>query len=94
MLGTMILIFGWIGFNPGSALLLPTSTGTNTGHIAGHAAVTTILAAAAGTISALLINGFMVYYRTGEFNFDVYVAMNGWYVHCLNLYIQILSSYD
>ena len=76
----MILIFGWIGFNPGSALLLPGSSGH--GRIAGHAAVTTVLAAASGTTISLLMNGLMTYYRTGEFDFDVYVAMNGWYVDC------------
>jgi ammonia channel protein AmtB len=82
MLGTMMLIFGWIGFNPGSALLLPVSS--NQGFIAGHSAVTTVLSAAGGTISSLLINGFMTYRHTGEFDFDVYVAMNGWCVHCFN----------
>jgi Amt family ammonium transporter len=79
MLGTLMLIFGWIGFNPGSALLLPASAGINRGFIAGHAAVTTMLSAAGGTLSALLINDFIEYRRTGEYNFDVYVAMNGWY---------------
>lgn len=77
-----MLIFGWIGFNPGSALLLPVSS--NQGFIAGHSAVTTVLSAAGGTISALLINGFMTYRHTGEFDFDVYVAMNGWCVDCFN----------
>lgn len=85
-----MLIFGWIGFNPGSALLLPTSTGTNKGFIAGHAAVTTVLSAAAGTLSALLTNGFIAYRRTGEFDFDVHLAMNGWYVGVNNNFNCIL----
>jgi ammonium transporter, Amt family len=83
MLGTMILMFGWIGFNPGSALLVPASS--DKGYIAGNAAVATVLAAAGGTISSLLANGFMTYRRTGEFDFDVLVAMNGWYVDCLSM---------
>lgn len=89
-----MLIFGWIGFNPGSALLLPTAAGTNKGFIAGHAAVTTVLAAAAGTLSSLLINGLLSYRRTGEFDFDVYVAMNGWYVFfkCILFVLHLCTS--
>lgn len=48
-LGVFILWFGWFGFNPGSTL-----SGMNVG--IGYIAVTTNLAAAAGAVSALVIN--------------------------------------
>lgn len=48
-LGVFILWFGWFGFNPGSTL-----SGLNPG--IGFVAVTTNLAAAAGAVSALLVN--------------------------------------
>ena len=48
-LGVFILWFGWFGFNAGSTL-----SGMNAG--IGYIAVTTNLAAAAGAVSALLIN--------------------------------------
>ncbi len=48
-LGVFILWFGWFGFNPGSTL-----AGMNPG--IGYIAVTTNIAAAAGAISALIVN--------------------------------------
>jgi len=50
-LGVFILWFGWFGFNPGSELA---ATGGSTIAI-GHIAVTTNLAAAAGSVSAMLV---------------------------------------
>ena len=72
-----MLIFGWCGFNPGSALLL-NSPDVNMGSIASHAAVTTVLSAATGTLVSLFVNGVLCYHQTGEFVLDIVAAMNGW----------------
>jgi ammonium transporter, Amt family len=77
MLGTMILWFCWYGFNSGSALLLPTLA---KGSVASRAAVNTTIGAAAGALSALLVNGIIVERQTGEFVLDIVMCMNGWYV--------------
>ncbi len=63
-LGVFILWFGWFGFNPGSTL-----SGMNPG--IGYIAVTTNLAAAAGAVSALVIN----WLRTGKPSTEM--ALNG-----------------
>jgi Amt family ammonium transporter len=63
-LGVFILWFGWFGFNPGSTL-----SGMNPG--IGFIAVTTNMAAAAGAISALLVN----WARTGQPSTEM--ALNG-----------------
>lgn len=63
-LGVFILWFGWFGFNPGSTL-----SGMNAG--IGYIAVTTNLAAAAGAVSALVIN----WLRTGKPSTEM--ALNG-----------------
>jgi ammonia channel protein AmtB len=73
----MILWFCWYGFNSGSALLLPT---LSKGSVASRAAVNTTIGAAAGTLSALLLNGIIVERQTGEFVLDIVMSMNGWYV--------------
>lgn len=54
VLGTIILWFGWYGFNPASALMINNYA---QGIIAGRSAVTTTLAGAAGGLACLL-NGF------------------------------------
>ncbi len=54
-LGVFILWFGWFGFNPGSQLAA--SGSANAGAIS-HIFVTTNLAAAGGTIAALLVSWF------------------------------------
>ena len=46
-LGVLILWFGWFGFNPGSTLDI-------TSPVTAHAAITTLLAGAAGTLSSML----------------------------------------
>jgi len=74
LLGTMVLWFGWFGFNPGSALLLDSD---HIGEIAANAAVSTALAGAAGGISALFTNLFIEERRTGEPHFSLVMAMNG-----------------
>ena len=55
VLGTVLLWFGWYGFNPGSTLLVGTAT---LGRVAGRAAVTTTLSGAAGGLAALISTFF------------------------------------
>lgn len=74
LLGTMILWFGWYGFNPGSALLLSVQ---NKGEIATRVAVTTTLAAATSAITALITHGWYLQYTEGDFHLDITKAMNG-----------------
>jgi len=74
LLGTMILWFGWFGFNPGSALLLGIE---ETGEAAATAAVSTALAGAAGGVCALFTNLYWEERRTGEPHFSLSMAMNG-----------------
>jgi len=75
LLGTMILWFGWFGFNPGSALLLPDND--KFGQIAANAAVATALSGASGGISALFTNLWWEERATGEPKFVIQMAMNG-----------------
>jgi Amt family ammonium transporter len=63
-LGVFILWFGWFGFNPGSTL-----SGMNPG--IGYIAVTTNMAAAAGAVSAMIIN----WLKTGRPSTEM--ALNG-----------------
>lgn len=51
-LGVFILWFGWFGFNPGSQLA---AAGVENAVAIGHIAVTTNLAAAAGTVTAMMV---------------------------------------
>lgn len=74
MLGTMVLWFGWFGFNPGSALVLGIE---NAGEVAAIAAVSTALSGAAGGITALFTNLFIMERLTGEPAFSILHAMNG-----------------
>ena len=48
-LGVLLLWFGWFGFNPGSSLDI-------TSPVTAHAAITTLLGGAAGTISAMVFS--------------------------------------
>lgn len=74
MLGTFILWFGWYGFNPGSALAIGNRDSAAT---AALCAVTTTIAAAAACISSLFLDTFLYRKQTGEFTYDLTMAMNG-----------------
>jgi ammonium transporter, Amt family len=64
-LGTMILWFGWFGFNPGSTL------GTSDPGLMGLVTLNTLLSASGGVVSAM----FFVYARTGKW--DLSYTLNG-----------------
>eukprot|EP00201_Polytomella_parva_P022086 CAMPEP_0175039094 /NCGR_PEP_ID=MMETSP0052_2-20121109/323_1 /TAXON_ID=51329 ORGANISM="Polytomella parva, Strain SAG 63-3" /NCGR_SAMPLE_ID=MMETSP0052_2 /ASSEMBLY_ACC=CAM_ASM_000194 /LENGTH=426 /DNA_ID=CAMNT_0016300769 /DNA_START=412 /DNA_END=1692 /DNA_ORIENTATION=- len=68
VLGTVLLWFGWYGFNPGSQLSVTTNFNAQ---VAGRAAVTTTLAGAAGCISCV-INAFI-----RNKNWDLVAGCNG-----------------
>jgi Amt family ammonium transporter len=64
-LGTMILWFGWYGFNPGSTLLV------GDGSLVGLVVLNTTLAAGAGALTSM----FFVFFRTGRW--DLTFTLNG-----------------
>lgn len=74
VLGVLILWFGWYGFNTGSVYYI---TGKNQALLAQNAAVNTTLAAAAGTISALLAKAWLTERETGEAVFSLSDALLG-----------------
>lgn len=69
------LAFAGYGFNPGSAVLLVAPS--RTGRVAALAAANTSLSAAAGAISGLFTNLYLQERKTGEYSFDLTMAMNG-----------------
>jgi len=74
VLGTFCLWFGWYGFNPGSSLFIASE---GSAQVATLCAVTTTLAAAAGSVSALMTDMFINRFRTGETVYDITMTMNG-----------------
>ncbi|HRF96285.1 MAG TPA: ammonium transporter, partial [Aggregatilineales bacterium] len=64
-LGTMILWFGWYGFNPGSTL------GAGNTNLIGLVTLNTTLGAGAGAVVAM----FFIYFRTGRW--DLVFTLNG-----------------
>jgi Amt family ammonium transporter len=66
LIGTMILWFGWYGFNPGSTLGAVGVTGT-----IGIVVLNTTLGGGVGSLATL----FFVYFRTGKW--DLVACMNG-----------------
>jgi len=66
-LGTLILWFGWYGFNCGSTLMLS----ANAANVAAKVAMTTTLAASSGCVTMTIIA------RLIEKNFDIGLALNG-----------------
>lgn len=69
VLGVMILWFGWYGFNPGSQLILAPG---GSGAVA-NAALTTTLAPAVASLSALLTKASFHKFRTGRWSYDIMV---------------------
>jgi ammonium transporter, Amt family len=74
MLGTIILWFGWYGFNAGSALI---TDSTDRDHLLSLCAVNTTLSGGMAGLTALFANYFWLERRLGEPVFDLVVAMNG-----------------
>lgn len=67
-LGVLILWFGWFGFNPGSTLDI-------TSPVTAHAAITTLLGGAAGTMSSLIFS--TVRYKTPDAGLTLNGALAG-----------------
>jgi ammonium transporter, Amt family len=74
MLGTLILWFGWYGFNGGSALL---SNSPHADRTVALAATNTTLAGGTAGLVALMVNLWYLERYTGEAYFDLKYAMNG-----------------
>ena len=74
MLGTIILWFGWYGFNAGSALI---TDSPDRSQLLSLCAVNTTLAGGMAGLTALFSNYFWMERRIGEPVFDLVVAMNG-----------------
>ncbi len=74
MLGTIILWFGWYGFNAGSALI---TNSPDRAQLLSLCAVNTTLCGGTAGLTALFVNLFWLERRSGEPIFDLVVAMNG-----------------
>ena len=74
VLGTFILWVGWYGFNPGSTLGISPAGYAD---VAALCAVTTTLAAASGSVSAMMTDMIMTRKATGETMYDITMCMNG-----------------
>eukprot|EP00566_Odontella_aurita_P009585 CAMPEP_0113553564 /NCGR_PEP_ID=MMETSP0015_2-20120614/15680_1 /TAXON_ID=2838 /ORGANISM="Odontella" /LENGTH=508 /DNA_ID=CAMNT_0000454641 /DNA_START=180 /DNA_END=1706 /DNA_ORIENTATION=- /assembly_acc=CAM_ASM_000160 len=74
ILGTFVLWFGWYGFNPGSALAISSTAASD---VAALCAVTTTIAAAAGSVTAMFTDTLVGHWKTGEAEYDLSYAMNG-----------------
>mmetsp|Transcript_8708 Transcript_8708/g.21855 ORF Transcript_8708/g.21855 Transcript_8708/m.21855 type:complete len:541 (+) Transcript_8708:240-1862(+) len=74
MLGTIILWFGWYGFNAGSALI---TDSPDASQLLSLCAVNTTLSGGMAGLTALFCNYFWMERRIGEPVFDLVVAMNG-----------------
>jgi Amt family ammonium transporter len=74
VLGTFILWVGWYGFNPGSTLGISYE---GAGDVAALCAVTTTIAAASGSVSAMFTDMILYRRKTGETAYDITMCMNG-----------------
>ena len=74
VIGTFILWVGWYGFNPGSTLAISPA---GYGDVAALCAVTTTIAATAGSVSAMFTESILERRRTGLTTFDITFCMNG-----------------
>lgn len=74
MLGTIILWFGWYGFDAGSALI---TTSKEQDQLLSLCALNTTLSGGMAGLVSLFLNYFILERRTGEPIFDVVLAMNG-----------------
>jgi Amt family ammonium transporter len=74
VLGTFILWVGWYGFNPGSTLGISPSGYAD---VCALCAVTTTLAAASGSVSAMFTDMLLNRRKTGETMYDITMCMNG-----------------
>ena len=82
VLGTFILWVGWYGFNPGSTLAISSQAAAD---VCALAAVTTTIAAAAGSVSALFTDMMLSKAKTGEVEYDITMCMNGRSLTCRQL---------
>jgi ammonium transporter, Amt family len=74
MLGTILLWFGWYGFDAGSALI---TTSKEQAQLLSLCALNTTLSGGMAGLVSLFLNYFILERRTGEPIFDVVLAMNG-----------------
>jgi ammonia channel protein AmtB len=85
VLGTLLLWFGWYGFNAGGLHFVSTSEYAN---VAALATLATTLSASCGTISSLAVSAYRSHRLSGEVKFDVSYALNG----CLSGLVAITGS--
>ena len=74
VLGTLLLWFGWYGFNAGSVTFVSTAEYAN---VAALATLTTTISAASGTITSLALSAYQSLHHSGEIKFDTSYALNG-----------------
>ena len=86
VLGTFILWVGWYGFNPGSTLAISSQASAD---VCALAAVTTTIAAASGSVSALFTDMILSRTKTGEVEYDITMCMNGKSPTCQQLNLLV-----
>ena len=84
-LGTFALWFGWYGFNPGSVLLISSTT---LGNVAALVTVNTTLGACAGAVSAMFTSTVWDHFLHGVATYDPCYTMNG----CLTGLVAITAG--
>src|SRR6185436_6662539 len=89
VLGTIILWFGWFGFNPGSTLGVV--TGDRIGYF-GYVALTTNIAAAAGAVGGLASAWWIL--RKPDISMIVIGAVSGWIAVAGVLFVERIGIDD